>query len=672
MENTMHHHRSVFAGALALAIACALAPAAHAQTTLPAAPSARMSTAGLQQGRHYDRFIVTYREGSTERGDRAAALQNVSAAIARSGLDRPVRSVQGVVQPGLRASYRHKLAIGADVIETSRKLAPAEAAALMTQIARDPAVQFVEPDRVMHAVRDHRAGELHRVRASRAVQPGVTRTAAALPDAFPQDPPDDPKYGQYQWDFFSATGGADVPAAWQLADGSGVTVAVLDTGLTRNADIDDALGDEGYDFLTGKAYSGRDRDGRAAGGWDLGDWTTAGECGSSRPATRSSWHGTHVAGTIAALTDNGVALAGMAGQAKVLPVRVLGHCGGPTSDIADAIVWAAGGHVDGVPDNAHPAKVINMSLGGAGYCYSDSAFATAIKEANALGATVVVAAGNDGGDVADHTPASCPGAIAVGATGIDGGKAEYSNYGTAVAIAAPGGGICPDDRLPDPGTGTCSGGTPREDGFVWSLVNSGQTTPVDDEGNGYVYFAGMAGTSQATPHVTATVALMMDARKTLGLPEATPEQMREFLVGSVRKFPLPPSSGTPIGPGIVDAAAAIRKAVGNGGGEQALALDNRVPRGNQYGAGGESLLFKLEVPAGARNLSLRTYGGSGDVSLYVGFGSAPDAQHHAYQSVRMGNNETVLVQAPREGTYYLRVVGESRFNGVSVLGNYTP
>lgn len=646
-------------GALGAALALAMpASVFAAPASTPAAT--RFSVGGLQQGQSYDRFIVTYRPGSTERSNHAAAVQNVGAAIARSGLAKPVRTLSGQALPALGVNYRRKLAVGADLLQTTRKLSNAEAAVLMREIASDPAVQFVEPDVVMHAIGSVRT-------------PAVRSASVAHPAAFPQDPPSDSKYAQYQWDFFSATGGVNAPAAWQLADGTGVTVAVLDTGLTRNADIDYSLGDAGYDFLSGKDYSGRTADGRAAGGWDLGDWTAANACYSGSPAEDSSWHGTHVAGTIAALTDNGVALAGIAGKAQVLPVRVLGHCGGPTSDIADAIVWAAGGHVDGVPDNTHPAQVINMSLGGGGYCYSDSLFAMAIKQANDLGTSVVVAAGNDGSSTENYSPASCPGAITVGATGIDGGKAEYSNFGTAVALAAPGGGICADDSLPDPGTGMCSSGSPQDDGFVWSLVNSGATTPADDVGDGYVYFGGMAGTSQATPHVTATVALVLDAMHNAGMDAPTPAQVRQFLVDSVRKFPKVPSSSTPIGPGIVDAAAAINQALGNdSGGDQAIPLENGVALGNQYGATGEGMTFTLEVPAGAKNLSLRSFGGMGDVSLYVSRGHAPDAASHDYQSVRIGNNETVVIRTPQAGTYYVRIIGESRFSGVSVLGTYSP
>ncbi|WP_426702689.1 S8 family serine peptidase [Rhodanobacter sp. Col0626] len=651
------HRRFLRVAALSAALALAMSTSVNAATQSPA-PAARFTTSSLQQGQSYDRFIVTYRPGSTERRDHAAAVQNVGVAIARSGLNRATHTLNGQAVPALGVTYRRKLAVGADLLQTTRKLSDAEATILMRQIASDPAVQFVEPDAVMHPIDS--------VRTS-----AVRRAAVSQPAAFPQDPPDDSKYQQYQWDFFSATGGVNAPAAWSLADGTGVTVAVLDTGLTKNADIDYSLGDSGYDFLSSKDYSGRAADGRATGGWDTGDWTAANECGSGAPAENSSWHGTHVSGTIAALTNNGIALAGMAGMAKVLPVRVLGHCGGPTSDIADGIVWAAGGHVDGVPENQHPAKVISMSLGGGGYCYSDSAFAMAIKQANDLGAAVVVAAGNDGSNTENYQPASCPGVIAVAATGIDGGKAQYSNYGKAVALAAPGGGICPDDHVPDTG-GSCGGNNPRDDGFVWSLVNSGTTAPADDVGDGYVYFGGMAGTSQATPHVSATLALILDAMQSAGLPSPTPVQLKGFLADSVRPFPIVPPSGTPIGPGILDAAAAVNLAIGNDPGEQVTALTNAVPVGNLYGATGDEMLFSLVVPAGARNLSLRSFGGMGDVSLYVSRGHAPTTDSHDYQSNRIGNNESVVIRTPQPGTYYVLIKADTTFSNLGVLGNYSP
>src|SRR5690606_15464034 len=159
---------------------------------------------------------------------------------------------------------------------------------------------------------------------------------------------------------------------------------VLDTGYADHNDLDANIV-PGYDFIIDEAVAG-DGDGRDGDAHDPGDWYGG---------YASSWHGTHVAGTVAAVTDNGAGLAGVAYKAKVQPVRVLGHGGGYTSDIADAIVWASGGTVDGVPANENPAEVLNLSLGGDGSCAQDPVTQEAIDGAIERGVTVVVAAGND-------------------------------------------------------------------------------------------------------------------------------------------------------------------------------------------------------------------------------------------------------------------------------------
>ena len=156
-----------------------------------------------------------------------------------------------------------------------------------------------------------------------------------------------------------------IPGAWDVSTGSGSTVAVIDTGITAHLDLD-ANVLPGYDFVS-DATAARDGNGRDSNAQDQGDWYAAGECGQTA-AANSSWHGTHVSGTVAAVAGNSTGVAGVAPTAKVVPVRVLAKCGGSLSDIADAIIWAAGGTVSGIPANANPAKVINMSLGGSGAC----------------------------------------------------------------------------------------------------------------------------------------------------------------------------------------------------------------------------------------------------------------------------------------------------------------
>lgn len=634
--------RSIRLGVLAAAMAMAL-PAVHAANAAPL-PVSKANLSNLQTSGSYDRFIVTYRDGSAERGNRAAATQNVGAAIAKAGLNRAATLSRGAMKP-LTVSYKRQLAVGSDLLKTSRKLSRSEAATLMRQIAADPAVVHVEIDAMMHAVRD--------VRAPAALQPAALINGA----------PNDPYYAQYQWHFNNAVGGADVQNAWAKADGEGVVVAVLDTGITQHPDIDLSLANAGYDFINDSFVSGRATDGRVPGGWDTGDWTTEepwlSECtDANNPPSDSSWHGTHVSGTVAELTNNGVGMAGVAHAARVLPVRVLGHCGGYTSDIADGIVWASGGHVDGVPDNANPAQVINMSLGGSGSCSASSVTGQAIAGANSRGTTVIVAAGNSNDDSAYYTPASCPGAIAVASNGITGKRAFYSNFGNAVALSAPGGGVYRND---DPSTGQQA----NPGGFVWSAINMGSTVPGD------AGYGGMAGTSQASPHVAGAVALMLSAEAVAGRPLSTPAEIRTMLTTTARRFPV--AVDQPIGSGILDTAAAVDAALGVAPPvEDAVVLGNRQPLTGQFGSAGTSSLYALDVPAGARNLNLRTYGGSGNVTVYVKAGAAPaaDGSDADFISARPGNTETVTIASPQATRYYIRVVGVTSYENLSVLGLY--
>lgn len=637
--------RPLHACILASALLAAL-PAAHAASAVPAL-STKVNLRSLTTAQQYNRFIVTYRDGSTENTSAAAATQNVSAAIGRAGFNRASLSLGGTSLPALTVQHVRRLGIGAQLLRTSRKLDASEAATLMQQIASDPAVAHVEADVMMQLVRD--------VKSSTRVAPADVFSGA----------PDDTYYATYQWHFNNATGGADVASAWPAADGAGVTVAVLDTGITTHPDLDESLASAGYDFISDAEVSGRATDDRVAGGMDLGDWTTTGECSTGSTAEDSSWHGTHVSGTIAELTNNGTGMAGIAHDAKVLPVRVLGHCGGYTSDIADAIEWASGGSVAGVPDNPNPAQVINMSLGGSGVCSADDVTGKAIADAVARGTVVVVAAGNNGADAASYSPASCPGVITVASNGITGKRAFYSNYGSAVTLSAPGGGVYANDA---------SSGQQVNNGFVWSSVNLGTTVPGDP---GY---GGMAGTSQATPHVTGTVAMIFGAEAAAGVTLSTPAQIKSILTNSARAFPV--TEDHPIGAGIVDAAAAVNMAVngagggGGGGGDDgtgAMPLTEGSLLGSQSGDAGSSKLYSLTVPAGARNLSLRSFGGTGDVTMFVKAGAVPaaDGGDADTTSARPGNTETVVIAHPAAATYYIRMVGVSDYASLNLLATYS-
>ena len=368
----------------------------------------------------------------------------------------------------------------------------------------------------------------------------LPEVAYAEPDVImaPALTPNDPNYGN-QWHYFAPVAGSygiNLPAAWDRTTGvAAVVVAVIDTGITNHTDLAGRTV-AGYDFISDSRI-GNDGNGRDSDPSDPGDWITSAESASGFfagcPASNSSWHGTHVAGTIGAASNNGVGVAGVNWNAKILPVRVLGKCGGYSSDIVDGIRWAAGLSVSGVPANANRARVINMSLGGAGAC--GTTYQNAINAAVNAGTVVVVAAGNSNANASNYSPASCANVITVAATNRNGGRSYYSNYGTAVEISAPGG---------DTSTGATNG--------ILSTLNSGTTTPGSSN---YAYYQG---TSMATPHVAGVVSLLLSVNASL-----TPGQVTSLLQSNVTAFPSGSSCNTSnCGPGILNAALAVAAAQG--------------------------------------------------------------------------------------------------------------
>jgi serine protease len=440
------------------------------------------NTRDLRDDKAYERFIVRFAKASPEQGD-ARARQRV---------------LDGAGKPqGLHLGQLRRLGMGADVIHSDRKLNRAQAAALMQRLARDPSVAYVEADVLLQAL-------------------GV---------------PNDPGYPG-QWNLNDPVSGINYAAATDLSTGSGTVVAVIDTGIAAHSELASPLMQVGigYDFISDSNIA-KDGDGRDDNEEDVGDGTFAGECSPSWPGADSSWHGTHVAGIVAAATNNGKGIAGVAPDAAILPLRVLGRCGGWESDVIDAIVWAAGLEVPGMRANLYPADVINLSLGGPGSCVTGSAMRTAITAAVAAGAVVVVAAGNDGALANGYTPATCVEAITVGAVGRTGRFASYSNWGPVLDLSAPGGDTSYD----------------RYDGLIVSTSNQGTYDPYAES------YASEQGTSMAAPHVSGTVALMQSARVN------TPALVEAILKKTAR--PLPVACSTSLcGAGIIDAAAAVRAA----------------------------------------------------------------------------------------------------------------
>ena len=542
---------------------------------------------GLATAQTHQKFIVTYKDGST-------ALASPSALT--TSLRTAARAVPAKAGKALGLNSVRRLALGPELVRADRALDRAEAETLMRQLAADPNVQSVEVDQILHAT----------------LTPNDTRLSE-------------------QWAFGTTNAGLNIRPAWDKATGSGTVVAVIDTGITSHADLNANIL-AGYDFIS-DATTARDGNGRDSNAADEGDWYAANECGAGIPAASSSWHGTHVAGTVAAVTNNTTGVAGTAYGAKVVPVRVLCKCGGSLSDIADAIVWASGGTVSGIPANANPAEVINMSLGGGGSC--STTMQNAINGAVSRGTTVVVAAGNDASNVSGSLPANCANVIAVAATTSAGAKASYSNFGTGIDVSAPGSSIL-------------------------STLNSGTTTP------GSASYASYNGTSMASPHVAGVVALVQSVAPTA----LTPAAVETLLKNTARALPGACSGGC--GAGIVNADAAVTAAINGGsggGGGGGNTLTNGTPVTGLGAATGAELNYTITVPAGSGTLTVTTSGGSGDADLYVRAGSAPTDSAYTCRPYRSGNAETCTITAP-SGTYYVRLKAYSTFSGVTLRASY--
>ena len=489
--------------ALALSIST-LAGVSTAQLTLDgkvfAKGQATSSTGPLQAGRSFNRLIIKFKDEAVTRAgvfDFTAARSQVS--MLQNGA---VFKSLNASAPSL--SYLKSVSSKTHVAITGETMSRAELFAMAKQIEQDPRVAYAEID--------------ERVKALAT--------------------PNDPAYSSQQWHLQASTallpGGANLPDAWDISTGSGVVVAVIDTGVRPHADLAANLL-PGYDFISADRANvfttANDGDGRDSDASDPGDWVAAGACATGSTAANSSWHGTHVSGTIAAVTNNGVGGAGVAFNAKILPVRALGVCGGFATDLAAGMRWAAGLEVPGVPANPNKAKVLNLSLGGSVAC--GPTLQDTVNAVRGVGSVIVAATGNDGSRIL-NTPANCAGVIAVTGHTKQGDNADYANIGAGTVISGPGGGF---------------GSTiPGDGALVFSTMNAGTTVPGADSYKGY------QGTSMATPHVAGVAALLAGLQPTI-----TPDSLSSILISSARAHPAGTycATRTDCGAGLLDAKAAI-------------------------------------------------------------------------------------------------------------------
>ena len=391
---------------------------------------------------------------------------------------------------GLSIQHKRRSTSNTDVYKLDRDMTGVELQAVLDKLNADPEVEF--------AVADKR------------------RQIQQLPS--------DPLIGN-QWYFVgNEPASTHADQAWDITTGSANTVvAVVDTGI--RADHPDLAGKvilPGYDFIS-DARIANDGDGRDEDASDPGDWIDAADRAtaffSNCTSSRSSWHGTRVSSLIGASSNDGVGMAGAGWSTRILPVRALGKCGGRDSDIIDAMRWAAGLPVDGVPANPNPANIINLSLGGNDSC--NAAYQSAVDEITGQGTLIVASVGNEGID--PGTPANCNNVLGVGGIRHIGTKIGFSNLGPGTDISAPGGN-CVNEGPPFSDAQPC----------VYALqvaFDVGDTVPA---GPGYTDRVNRPnfGTSFSAPLVSGAAALMHAVN-----PRLTPDQFTTLLQESASPFP---------------------------------------------------------------------------------------------------------------------------------------
>jgi serine protease len=478
--------------AAVLLVCAALLPAAHAEEFNPYA--ARLAPAPT------DRVIVKLR--ASERAQALSATQTQATPAA----DDRMATLGRRTSVGLRDSRAITNDLHVVRVDGIQSVGGLESA--VERLRADASVEYAEPDRRM---RRHLAPSDTLFQAQWYLQAAQSTANGSTASA------------------------TNAVAAWDVTTGSNsVVVAVLDTGVRFDHPDLGRVGAggkllDGRDFVStdsgGQALTANDGDGWDADPSDPGDWVSLSDVSSGRfPSSclsqpdrddPSSWHGTRVAGIVGARTNNALGVAGTGWNTRVLPVRVLGKCGGFTSDIIAGMRWAAGLPVQGPAANPTPAKVLNLSLGGDGEC--SVAYQSAVDEIVANGVMVVVSAGNDGSTV--DAPANCRGVVAVGALRHVGNKVGFSNLGPGVTVSAPGGN-CVNTGAGQPCLFS-----------IDTTTNLGTTAPAGNDYTNQTRFN--VGTSFSAPIVSGIAGLMYAVNGTL-----TPAQATARLRASARAFPV--------------------------------------------------------------------------------------------------------------------------------------
>ena len=492
-RGALFHAAQVSGGWVAAAVAgIGLAAAVSAPTGTVAAeynPAPRHPH--VQTEESVQQIIVKFRGTAAGTGSEAAASATQGAVDALAARSRLALKATRRIGPAMHALHVQPQISGQTLSET------------LAALRADPQVEFAEPD--------------------------LRRYAHATPN--------DPLFPG-QWYLQAAQPAAiNAVAAWDLTTGStGVVIAELDTGVRfdhpdlRTSGSNRLL--PGYDFVSGDQGGGfvaaNDGDGRDADPSDPGDWVTQADTSNTHfkdcTVENSSWHGTRVAGILGGLANNSAGIAGITWSNWILPVRVLGKCGGNDSDILPAMLWAAGAHIDGVPDNPYPAKIINMSLGATGSCLST--YQSVVNELISMGVLVVVSAGNEGGPV--DSPANCNGVAGIAGLRQAGTKVGFSSLGPEIALSAPG--------------GNCVNTGPGQPCLfsIDTTTNSGTTMPGTNTYTDQTNFN--VGTSFSAPIVAGIAGLMAAVNGNLN----TEQLIARLQEGATKPFPVSTDPTIPI------------------------------------------------------------------------------------------------------------------------------